>query len=377
MRSLRLPWRRQPDMPVIEPVLCRPLVQRADLEHSDDLSRPELFGNPDGGATIPDLTDGAGIHRRLAQIPSDGDGQEMSTRTASDTNRTHDVIGDLHTQYWRAPTDPHASPTNSSAGRSEKPSAHVAKGGVLEELEPQGDPADSDSIAALLSGERKLEDVFCQLEKGATSDLEVEPVPDPAAVCPTRISRGRRAPGTGLAACTRAARASRAFHGLPAVRSLTQERGMTRLTTSDSPCTHRLLGAPLAEQLERIEARVRAQSATASYRWVLFRLMCVTGPRTRTTQQNQICSKFNKDSALVLERPRSDDLAAHAYRSALDRDFIRHAGAWRAMAEARHYRRCTRVRPEGFSTDFTSILRVTSRPRRTSLSCCRSRAPRR
>ncbi|KVE72322.1 type VI secretion system accessory protein TagJ [Burkholderia vietnamiensis] len=72
---------------------------------------------------------------------------------------------------------------------------------------------------------------------------------------------------------------------------------MTRLTASDTPYTHRLGEAPLSEQIERISARLRAQPTTASHRWALFQLMCVTGEWTRAIQQLQTWAKLEPGQA--------------------------------------------------------------------------------
>ncbi|WP_321872825.1 type VI secretion system accessory protein TagJ [Burkholderia ubonensis] len=90
---------------------------------------------------------------------------------------------------------------------------------------------------------------------------------------------------------------------------------MTRLTASDPPSAHRLLDAPLIEQLECVEARVRAQPTTASHRWALFQLMCVTGQWARAIQQLRAWAGLGPD-----RMP-----AALAYR-----DLIR-AERWRAQ----------------------------------------------
>ncbi|MPV65630.1 type VI secretion system accessory protein TagJ [Burkholderia sp. BE17] len=72
---------------------------------------------------------------------------------------------------------------------------------------------------------------------------------------------------------------------------------MTRLTASDTPHTHRLSEAPLSEQIERVSARLRAQPTTASHRWALFQLMCVTGEWTRAVQQLQTWAKLEPGEA--------------------------------------------------------------------------------
>ncbi|MBN3779976.1 ImpE/SciE family protein [Burkholderia sp. Ac-20345] len=72
---------------------------------------------------------------------------------------------------------------------------------------------------------------------------------------------------------------------------------MTRLTAADTPHTHRVSETPLSEQIERVSARLRAQPTTASHRWALFQLMCVTGEWTRAIQQLQTWAKLEPGQA--------------------------------------------------------------------------------
>lgn len=72
---------------------------------------------------------------------------------------------------------------------------------------------------------------------------------------------------------------------------------MTRLTASDPPQTQRLSEAPFSEQIECISTRLRAQPTTASHRWALFQLMCITGEWTRAIQQLQTWAKLDPGQA--------------------------------------------------------------------------------
>lgn len=62
---------------------------------------------------------------------------------------------------------------------------------------------------------------------------------------------------------------------------------MTRLTASGPPPLVRLDEISVSEQIEQISARLRAQPTTASHRWALFQLLCVTGEWARAIQQLQ------------------------------------------------------------------------------------------
>ncbi|CAB3711870.1 hypothetical protein LMG22037_04110 [Paraburkholderia phenoliruptrix] len=89
---------------------------------------------------------------------------------------------------------------------------------------------------------------------------------------------------------------------------------MTRLNASDSPHTHRLSNTPLIEQIERIETRVRAQPTTASHRWALFQLLCVTGDWARAMQQLQTWAKLDPQQAPTAQACR-DLIRAERWRA--------------------------------------------------------------
>ncbi|AOJ33359.1 ImpE/SciE family protein [Burkholderia metallica] len=67
---------------------------------------------------------------------------------------------------------------------------------------------------------------------------------------------------------------------------------MIRRTASDSPQNQRLSEPPLGERIECISTRLRTQPATASHRWALFQLMCITGEWPRAIQQLQMWAKL-------------------------------------------------------------------------------------
>ncbi|WP_321800283.1 type VI secretion system accessory protein TagJ [Burkholderia sp. BCC1988] len=70
---------------------------------------------------------------------------------------------------------------------------------------------------------------------------------------------------------------------------------MNRQIASELPQTPRLSDAPLAEQIEQVEARVRAQPTTAAHRWALFQLLCITGEWSRAIQQLQTWARLDPD----------------------------------------------------------------------------------
>ncbi|RQZ24529.1 ImpE/SciE family protein [Burkholderia sp. Bp9090] len=89
---------------------------------------------------------------------------------------------------------------------------------------------------------------------------------------------------------------------------------MTRFTTIDTPVTHRANNIPLADQITRIEARIRSQPTTAPHRRALFQLLCVVGDWSRAIRQLQVWAQLDPD---------------HARTAQMYRDLIR-AERWRA-----------------------------------------------
>ncbi|HDR9586877.1 TPA: ImpE/SciE family protein [Burkholderia stabilis] len=97
---------------------------------------------------------------------------------------------------------------------------------------------------------------------------------------------------------------------------------MTRLTAITTSATHRAGNIPLADQIERIEARIRSQPTTAPHRWALFQLLCIVGQWSRAIQQLQVWAKLEP----------SQGRTAQMYR-----DLIR-AERWRAkVVEGREH----------------------------------------
>ncbi|MGU7780938.1 type VI secretion system accessory protein TagJ [Burkholderia sp. PU8-34] len=76
---------------------------------------------------------------------------------------------------------------------------------------------------------------------------------------------------------------------------------MTRLSASRAPHTRYLGEEPPGEQIARIASCIRAQPASASHRWALFQLMCVTGEWTRAIQQLQVWAKLSTDQTRIAQ----------------------------------------------------------------------------
>ncbi|KWA70832.1 ImpE/SciE family protein [Burkholderia ubonensis] len=98
----------------------------------------------------------------------------------------------------------------------------------------------------------------------------------------------------------------------------------------------------LAEQIARIESRIRAQPTTASHRWALFQLLCVTGDWTRAVLQLQTWAKLE---------PRQTQ-TAQAFR-----DLIR-AERWRQKVFAGHERPGFVAEPAVWVKEMIGALRL-------------------
>ncbi|KVU84793.1 hypothetical protein WK76_24055 [Burkholderia ubonensis] len=178
MRSLRLPWRRHLDAPEIEPVLRDPPARVVDRAPSTDLFRSESSDSSYGNAVILDLIGNAGLNDRLVPTGADGETSTRTTGMTDDTDHTEDVIGNLHAQYWRALTDPHASFTSSWVRQPDEPSAHPVTHEMSADWQTFVGSDRPGSIEALLTGERRLDDVFGNLEQDSPPDLEIEAIPE-------------------------------------------------------------------------------------------------------------------------------------------------------------------------------------------------------
>lgn len=85
------------------------------------------------------------------------------------------------------------------------------------------------------------------------------------------------------------------------------------MPTADTPAARRLGEAPLVDQIARAEARIRAQPTTASHRWALFQLMCVTGDWSRAIQQLQVWAMLEPGQARIAQMYR-DLIRAERWR---------------------------------------------------------------
>lgn len=76
---------------------------------------------------------------------------------------------------------------------------------------------------------------------------------------------------------------------------------MTPLSASQIPHARYLGVEPLGEQIALIESCIRSQPSSASHRWALFQLMCITGEWTRAIQQLQVWAKLSPDQTQIAQ----------------------------------------------------------------------------
>ncbi|WP_419690144.1 type VI secretion system accessory protein TagJ [Burkholderia theae] len=117
---------------------------------------------------------------------------------------------------------------------------------------------------------------------------------------------------------------------------------MIHRETSGSPQAKCLSDAPLSEQIERISTHLRAQPTTASHRWALFQLMCVTGEWPRAIQQLQTWAKLEPGQVET----------AQVYR-----DLIR-AESWRKQVVDGHVRPGFVFEPTAWVEGLLNALRL-------------------
>lgn len=117
---------------------------------------------------------------------------------------------------------------------------------------------------------------------------------------------------------------------------------MIHRETSGSPQAKCLSGAPLSEQIECISTHLRAQPTTASHRWALFQLMCVTGEWPRAIQQLQTWAKLEPGQVET----------AQVYR-----DLIR-AESWRKQVVDGHVRPGFVFEPTAWVEGLLNALRL-------------------
>lgn len=164
MYSLRLPWRRQPDISHAEPVL--------DENHAHHTPNVEGLDLPeDEVADHPRSDDGVLSELGIGSM----DGADALVRTTANADGTDSLVETLHAQYWRALTDPHAPVTAEWVPLADEPAPHALAPDSQVDLDMHGE---CDSIEALLSGNHTLEDVFERLDRHAEHILDDESVPE-------------------------------------------------------------------------------------------------------------------------------------------------------------------------------------------------------
>ncbi|HFT8006124.1 TPA: TagK domain-containing protein [Burkholderia cenocepacia] len=171
MRSPRLPWCRQSDVP------------HTRLARGNDHARPshtaaaqpavpagESSAWPCAGDLLGQL--GIGGMERVARQSA------PSSHASIDTSDTTDVlINTLHAQYWRALADPHTAATAEwgSVAAAAEPATRTT---ALDSAACPDASRDHDSIETLLFGDRTLEDVFERLDERTGPLPDTEPAPE-------------------------------------------------------------------------------------------------------------------------------------------------------------------------------------------------------
>ncbi|AEA66005.1 TagK domain-containing protein [Burkholderia gladioli] len=172
MRSLRLPWRRQPDISHTEPVLGKGYAWRTSDVVESDLPNDETGEHLH---VTNDVLDQLGI----GSVDGAAAHMHASSRTTAAAADSPDALVDtLHAQYWRALTDPHATVAAEWAPMVDEPAVHATRPDSADALRAYGDLERAESIEALLFGDRTLEDVFERLDGHTETALDDEPIPE-------------------------------------------------------------------------------------------------------------------------------------------------------------------------------------------------------
>lgn len=181
MDSLRLPWRRRPSAPFIEPVLIAEQARPADKTPEFMASSQEHSCDPRRIDPILSLIGGGDVGRRSASARHDPDGT-VRVSDATSSPCAADLIAALHEQYWRALTDPQASLTESWVDRSDEASTQAVARDTDEAVEDEPSAhtthVDARSIETLLSGESTIDDCFGRLESRAAPDPDADSPPE-------------------------------------------------------------------------------------------------------------------------------------------------------------------------------------------------------
>lgn len=169
MRSLRLPWRRQPDISHAEPVL--------DENHAQHMPNVEGLDLPEDEVTDhPRSDDGVLSELGIGSMDSAAAHVHAPARASfANADSTDSLVETLHAQYWRALTDPYAPVTAEWVPRADEPAPRTLVPDSQVDLDVHGE---CDSIEALLFGNHTLEDVFERLDRHAEHVLDDESVPE-------------------------------------------------------------------------------------------------------------------------------------------------------------------------------------------------------
>ncbi|WP_126284764.1 TagK domain-containing protein [Burkholderia stagnalis] len=171
MRSLRLPWRRSPDLSHTEPVLGKEHVWRVPGAAGSDLANEIGRQLPTNDGVLDQLGIGS-MGSTAAQL----DGASHASTAAADS--PDGLVAALHAQYWRALTDPHATANAEWSPMVDEPAAHAFAPDSHDALRAHVDLERAGSIEALLFGDRTLEDVFERLGAHTEPALDDEPIPE-------------------------------------------------------------------------------------------------------------------------------------------------------------------------------------------------------
>ena len=178
MDSLRLPWRRRPSAPNVEPTLIAAHKPPAEQAPEFNTLFKEHVREPQGADPILSLIGRADVGTRAELARHDPDGKSAASSATGAAPCAADLIANLHAQYWRALNDPQASVIGSCGDES---------GGAPARAIPHATPRDTDevgayegsanakherasSIESLLSGESTIDDCFGRLEGHSAPD---------------------------------------------------------------------------------------------------------------------------------------------------------------------------------------------------------------
>ncbi|CAB3772148.1 hypothetical protein GQ57_32480 [Burkholderia sp. MSh2] len=172
MRSLRFRWRRQP-----APLHTEPLLGNAHALHTSDQADFDLVASEMGD--LPhgdgDVLEQLGIGFRdstSAHVSPSGHAPHTAPASADA------LIDTLHAQYWRTLNDPNAAISPEWAPAAEETEAPVARPDSSAPRHTSGSGGESDSIEALLFGDRTLNDEFEQLDGHAEPAFDIVPIPE-------------------------------------------------------------------------------------------------------------------------------------------------------------------------------------------------------